>query len=396
MSINLPADLLFFCLLGLAAFVAVYWSAFKWLKKRKPEIAKRIKERQFSLLVGFLVLVLISLLILPVVLIPIAPGQVGVMWHRFAGGTDTKAPFAEGTVLVWPWDRLIIYSSRYQTRDLKVESVSKEGLRVTLDIVVRYRPVRSRIPLLHKVVGEQYADILIMPEVGSSSRLIASKYTAEQIYTNKRQEMHSKIFDHVLNELKINQRKLFERESVDNVSELVALEDIMIRDVILPERVHTAIINKVNQSYLSQEYDTRLEVADKEAKRKETEAKGIKAFQETVSGGISETYLRWRGIEATIELAKSHNAKVVVIGGGKDGLPLILNTENSLSPVAATQNQDTSQTAQQQSTVDNNALTLPQGSISSQSIEVGQSSYDAERLGQSGANNKSSGANNQN
>ena len=105
----------------------------------------------------------------------------------------------------------------------------------------------------------------------------------------------------------------------------------------LPDKVHAAIISKVNQNYLNAEYDIRLLVADKEAQRKEKAAAGIAAFQAKVSGGISETYLRWRGIEATVELAKSNNAKVVIIGGGKDGLPLILNTDGAVSAPPITQ-----------------------------------------------------------
>ena len=254
------------------------------------------------------------------------------LWKRFGGGTMPGEPFNEGTVLVFPWDRLTIYSSRFQTTEISVEAVTSEGLKINLNIVVRYRPVRSNIPTLHKLVGEAYAKILILPEIGSSARLIISGYTAEQIYANKREEIQTNIFNNANTALTLNERQLIHDENVQNIYKLIHLEDVLIRGVVLPEKVDMAIVSKVNQKYLNEEYVIRLQVAKKEAQRKETEAEGIAAFQAKVAGGISETYLRWRGIEATLELAKSHNAKVVVIGGGKDGLPLILNTESSQSP----------------------------------------------------------------
>lgn len=391
MEINLPVDLMLWVILGAIVLAGVGWVLLKLLRRFAPEFAERVVEQRFNALVALLLAIMIGLMVMPVVLIPVSPGHVGVMWHRFAGGTDTKAPYLEGTVLVFPWDQLIIYSSRYQTREMKVESVTSEGLRVTLDLVIRYRPVRQYIPLLHKAIGQNYADVMLLPEVGSSARLIVSEYTAEQVYTHERQAIHSQIFNHVVNELRLNEEELFKEEvDVDKVSELVHLEDIMIRSVILPERVHAAIINKVNQNYLNQEYDMRLEVANKEAKRKKIEAKGIKDFQETVSGGISETYLRWRGIEATIELAKSNNAKVVVIGSGKDGLPLILNTESTLSPIAATTTPGTNpegktnsseetaaqRLAKQLGKLDHNSLDLSGVATKDTAVEVSTGTYD--------------------
>ena len=350
MSIDLTVGFIFFVFVGALLLLWVGIIAVKVLARFKPEMAERILRRRFSMTLSALVLIFVAFLVFPYILIPIKPGHVGVLWERFNGGTrvdvvlngDTVVaePLSEGTALVMPWDRLIIYSSRFQTAVLPIEAVTSEGLKITLDMVVRYRPVRANIALLHKVVGEDYADVLIIPEVGSSTRLIVSGFTAEHIYTDKREFIQNEIFNHVSKDLKLNQHKLLMEENVKHKSEFVYLEDIMIRDVGLPEKVHAAIISKVNQNYLNAEYDIRLLVAEKEAQRKEKEAEGIAAFQAKVSGGISETYLRWRGIEATVELAKSNNAKVVVIGGGRDGLPLILNTDGALSAAPVTQADD--------------------------------------------------------
>ncbi|WP_242441590.1 prohibitin family protein [Pseudoalteromonas piscicida] len=251
-------------------------------------------------------------------------------------GTFVEHPFYEGTVLVYPWDTLTIYSSRFQTATTQVHAITSEGLRIQLDITVRYRPVVEHIPYLHKLVGANYLEEMVIPEVASAVRMIVSDYTAEQVYGHQRLEVQARLLNTVLKELQIQEKTILEQEE-NNMQghNLVNLDDMLIRQVDVPDKVHNAIIAKVNQMYLNQEYEMRLEVAKKEAARKKTEAQGIADFQETVSGGISETYLRWRGIEATIELAKSNNAKVVVIGSGKDGLPLILNTEGGASALPA-------------------------------------------------------------
>jgi regulator of protease activity HflC (stomatin/prohibitin superfamily) len=211
-----------------------------------------------------------------------------------------------------------------------VVAVTSEGLKVTLDIVVRFRPVINNIPELHKIIGERYINRLIIPEVGSFARMIVSNYKAEEVYSIKREMIQTSIFNKVNASLSINEKVLTREKEKQELSKFIYLEDVLIRDVELPNKVNVAIINKVNQKYLYDEYITRIKVAEKEAARKQTEAKGIADFQATVSGGISENYLRWRGIEATIDLAKSDNSKVVVIGAGSDGLPLILNTEHSI------------------------------------------------------------------
>lgn len=336
------------------------------LKRFKPTSAKAMLKYRFRASIALLVSIVVMLVVLPHVLLPISAGQVGVLWKRFDGGTLIDEPFAEGTVLVMPWDKLVTYSSRFQTRSFAVEAVTNEGLKLHLEMIARYRPVRQNIPLLHKLVGEHYADVLLVPEVGSSARLLISAHTAEQVYTNKRELIQTQLFNHVNRQLKLNESQLLKSHNMTELSEFVQLEDVLIREILLPEKVNAAIINKVNQNYLEEEYTMRLKVADKEAQRKMKEAEGIAAFQAKVSGGISETYLRWRGIEATVELAKSNNAKVVVIGSGKDGLPLILNTDSSLSGSPASLPQAT----------DTQGQTSNGATMKDTSVEIGSSSYD--------------------
>ena len=104
----------------------------------------------------------------------------------------------------------------------------------------------------------------------------------------------------------------------------IQLNDVLIRNIRLPQTLEEAIERKLQQEQESLEYEFRLEKESKEAQRKRIEAEGIRDFQEIVSEGISDELLRWKGIEATQNLAESQNSKVVVVGSGKDGLPIIL------------------------------------------------------------------------
>ena len=104
----------------------------------------------------------------------------------------------------------------------------------------------------------------------------------------------------------------------------IILYDTLLHGIELPPLVVTAINRKTEQYYISEEYKFRVERERRESERKKIEAEGIREFQQIVSQGISDSYLRWRGIEATLQLSQSTNSKVVIIGSGKDGLPIIL------------------------------------------------------------------------
>ncbi len=328
MNINLPDALLLYIIIGFITLIVVLYLALNISKKYSSNVIKKIRNSRFKILLTFLILLLVAVLSMKVVLIPILPGYVGVYWKRF-GGTVLGAPFNEGSVIVAPWNKLILYNRRFQIKKVQALAVSSEGLKVTLNIDIRYAINVPKAPLLHKLVGEEYPKVMLVPEVESAARLIVSSYTAEQVYSTDRTIIQNKIFSRVTEDMLLKHEYEDRDFKLMPAPTLIRLEDILISDVILPKKIDEAIENKVKQYYLDQEFVIKLKVAKKEALRKHIEAEGIADFQSTVVGGISETYLKWRGIEATLELAKSNNAKVVVIGGGKNGLPLILNTEST-------------------------------------------------------------------
>jgi regulator of protease activity HflC (stomatin/prohibitin superfamily) len=166
-------------------------------------------------------------------------------------------------------------------------------------------------------------------------REIIADYPAEEVYSTKRHEVQVKIRERA--EAMMGEKMMDQQEIEDNgpynipLYAMLNLVDTLILGIELPPTIVTAINRKLEQYYLAQEYTFRVEREVKESQRKKVEADGIHEFQQIVSQGISDSYLRWRGIEATLQLAQSPNSKVVIIGGGKDGVPIILGNVDTPS-----------------------------------------------------------------
>ena len=205
---------------------------------------------------------------------------------------------------------------------------------------VRFRLQRDAVPVLHQAIGPNYIDVLAKPGLGSLTREVIAQYTAEQVYSTARQEIQDKIRGLVESRLS---EKMMEREGEDqyriSLRDTFVLYDTLVYGIELPALVVNAINRKTEQYYIAEEYKFRVEREKRESERKKIEAEGIHEFQQIVSQGISDSYLAWRGIEATLQLAQSTNAKVVIIGSGKDGLPVILgnaaNTAASPAPASS-------------------------------------------------------------
>jgi regulator of protease activity HflC (stomatin/prohibitin superfamily) len=173
--------------------------------------------------------------------------------------------------------------------------------------------IRSELSLLHTTVGPNYFDVILAPVIRSEARKVGGRYTPEEIYSTKRDAVEAEIFAEVESALE---------------GRHVELEAILVRNVELPATIRTAITEKLEEEQKALKMEFTLNRESKEADRKRIEAQGIADFQNIVSEKLSESLLRWKGIEATEKLAVSPNAKVVVIGSGKDGLPIILGGAN--------------------------------------------------------------------
>jgi len=301
---------------------------------------RRFVERHLpSLVIYLMVATLVGIVLYPHMVQTVPSGEVGVLWKRFGGGTvlDPRSLKDEGIHFIWPWNELFLYDLRVQSLTETYNAISSDGVSLTATINVRFRLKRDAIPTLHQVIGPNYTKLL-GPEIASQMREVIAQFTAEQVYSTARQEIQDKIRERTVERLG---SKMMEREGEAEESYNVAMRDtIILYDTLLygielPALVVTAINRKTEQYYVAEEYKFRVEREKRESERKKIEAEGIRDFQQIVSQGISDSYLRWRGIEATLQLSQSTNSKVVIIGSGKDGLPIILGNVDTPAPPAA-------------------------------------------------------------
>ena len=308
-----------------------------------------------GLSVVLMVMMLTATVLYPYVVITVPSGQVGVLWKRFNGfdaycwcfvgrGTilDPKQLRNEGLHIVWPWDKLFLYDLRLHSTTQTYNAISKDGVSVAAQISIRFQLLHNSVGVLHKFIGPAYLQSVVSPEIGSQAREVISQYTAQQVYTS-REEIQEKIRNNSQKSLGTHLNNLIQPEAMeqpdpkhynDFLQNSIQILDTLVLSIELPPAIVAAINRQTEQYYQIQEYKFRVEREAQESKRKQIEANGIAAFQRTVSQGISDSYLRWRGIEATLALAQSPNTKIVIIGSSKDGLPIILgNVDSPASPV---------------------------------------------------------------
>ncbi|AKQ70720.1 hypothetical protein A176_007632 [Myxococcus hansupus] len=237
----------------------------------------------------------------------VSSGHGGIGFDAFGSGT-LREPYGEGLHLLRPGKSLIVYDLRVQEMKDALSVLSNNGLDLKVDASVRYRVAASRLFELHTQTGPRYADILIAPVVRSEARKVFGRYAPEEIYSSKREQIEQEIFEEVSRSLE---------------GKHVVVEAILVRDVTLPSAIREAIADKLAEEQRSQKMRFTLAKERQEADRKQIEAEGIARYQDIVRKGLTEEYLRFKGIEATERLAQSQNAKVVLVGSPNSGLPLV-------------------------------------------------------------------------
>jgi len=289
-----------------------------WLRR----VLRRLSA---GILFSLIILLFVIVVLWESVAITIPAGHSGVMWYRFFGGTaSSPAPaMREGIHLIFPWDKLFIYNMRLQVKDQEYQVVSQDGLHFNITLSFRWEPIQHNLGLLHRTIGPDYEQNLLIPEIGSVTRHVVSRFTAVELFSPKRQEVQDHVYQDIVAGSLPN--GIGKPKEIIESTNVIQLNNILIKEVQLPDIVRTAIERKLEQQQVAEEYKFRVAREHLESDRKAVEAQGIRRFQETVAPAITDSYLRWRGIEATLELAKSKNSKVVVIGNGPGGLPIILN-----------------------------------------------------------------------
>lgn len=242
--------------------------------------------------------------------ITIGSGQAGVLYRTFSGGVVTdEGPLSEGFHIVAPWNRVFVYEVRQQELFEKMKVLSSNGLEIQIDASAWFQPKYETLGKLHQEKSEQYVNRILLPAIRSAARSVVGRYTPEQLYSSKRDAIQQEIF---------TETKMI----VDD--QYIQLNEILVRDVTLPPTIREAIEKKLRQEQETLEYEFRLVTAEKEAERQRIEARGKADANRILSASLTDKILQDKGIDATLKLSESPNSKVVVVGSGDSGLPLIL------------------------------------------------------------------------
>jgi len=260
------------------------------------------------IIVGVIVLVVIMALSSSL-FFTIEAGERAVIFKTFEGGIDKENVLTPGFNVKAPWNDLYVYDVKENSVEEKMDVLDKNGLSINVDVTVRFYPVYERIGYLHENFGKGYITKLVVPEVRSAVRQVMGRFTAEEIYSTKRGEVETMIKNETDQSLGAND---------------IQMRALLIRSINLPEQIKLAIENKLKQEQEALAYQFRLDKEKSEAERKRIAAEGEAKANKIINSSLTPELLKMRGIEATLELSKSPNSKVVVVGSSKDGLPLIL------------------------------------------------------------------------
>jgi regulator of protease activity HflC (stomatin/prohibitin superfamily) len=237
------------------------------------------------------------------------PGERGVIFKKFGGGLDKENIFVPGFHVVAPWNDLIRYDVREQKVEETMDVLDKGGLSINVEVTIIFNPFYNKIGDLHENIGANFIAVMVIPNARSAVRAVTGRYTAEEIYSTKRGEVETEIIE--------STRKALAEKNIE-------MKDLLIRSIALPEKIKGAIESKLQQQQEALAYQYRLERETSEADRMRIEAQGIADYNRIISQSLTANILKQKGIDATLKLAESANSKVVVIGSGDDGMPLIL------------------------------------------------------------------------
>lgn len=283
------------------------------------DLRNMVRRNRVRLVCIGVVVTLLIIFLWPNMVISIRPGELGVLYSRFFGGTVLDRTYEEGIRVIQPWDVMYVYDVRVQEETQNIDVLTVDGLTINVQVSLRHQIIRDRLPTLHQNIGPNYRTKIVIPIMTSAVRQTISGYRPNDLYSTARQELQDQML-------------------VDAIEEMgripIMIHGFVVKSITLPEVLRKAIEDKLvaEQNYLR--YNYLLLEATQEAKRKAIEGQGIQLYQELVNKNMTPNFLRHEGIRATRDLAASPNAKIVVVGG-RDGLPLILNTESQAASASS-------------------------------------------------------------
>jgi regulator of protease activity HflC (stomatin/prohibitin superfamily) len=269
--------------------------------------------RKWSFFIWSLVTILSVVIIWPYIVVNIGPGNVGVLYRRFFGGTELNYIFKEGTHSIFPWDEMYIYDVKSQEESYNLQALNKLGLNIELDVTVIFRLVNENTPLLQVTVGPNYKEKIIKPMLLATVVDVVSKHSTEEFFNDNLSSIKDEMFVNLIS-------------TIGRVP--IEIDNVLIKKVRIPQALSQAINDKLvaHQKIYEKRFDVLQSVEG--FKKAYVEANAVRLTQEIVNEKLTEPFLVWQGIEATKVLASNPNSKVVFVGN-KDGLPVILNLDSN-------------------------------------------------------------------
>ncbi|NNC93918.1 MAG: prohibitin family protein [Chitinophagales bacterium] len=268
-----------------------------------------IDVRKFRRTATIIVLAFVVFFIVKSTFVILQPTERGVVFKKYTSGLDTENVLREGLNIVAPWNDVIRFEIAEQQIEETMDVLSQDGLSINLDVSLRFRPKPEEIGNLFQAFRKDYVNNLVRPELRSAVRRVIGQYTPEELYATKRQEIEKQIQKNTFAILDSNH---------------IQLKALLFRSIKLPESIQKSIEEKLAADQEAQKYNYLIEREKKEAERRRIDAEGKAAANQILNASLTDKILKEKGILATEELSKSPNAKIIVIGSGGDGLPIIL------------------------------------------------------------------------
>ena len=236
-------------------------------------------------------------------------GHKGVFYSKFGAGTEMGNVYPEGFHWHMPWNNVFVYKVQLQENKETLNVLSSDGATILMEFSVLYRPIVDKLDSLQIGIGPNYYEVSLAPSMRGIARSVAGRFTPEEIYSTKREELAKDMISGLQTAM---------------ADKFIEVENVVIRDVQIPQKISEAINFKLTAEQESQKMVFTIQKEKQEAERKRIEAQGIADFQKIVSAGITSSLLKWKGIEATLKIAESPNTKVVIVGNDAGSLPIIL------------------------------------------------------------------------
>jgi len=243
----------------------------------------------------------------------IKPGKQAMKWSPYGEGLKTEKVYKDGVVWIWPWNGIVSYNTQWQTFTENVAILTKDELHINLRVSVTLRPIEAELPELELEVGRDYYNNVVRPEFVSLTRNIFSNYQYS-VVSPKSPEIEEAIFKGLVESVK-GKHLEFDNVTVDHI--------------IYPTVVTSAVNRKLAVEQDIKQKDYEIEIAEKEAEIQRIRARGQRDAQKIIDSGLTKIYLQYKALEVQEKLSTSNNAKFYFIPLGKDGLPIIIDTNTA-------------------------------------------------------------------